>query len=101
MAYGVRTSCLQINDKEWKMKKLLIAVFLSTTLMFSGCSTLAVKWTPTNVKNDVAIAAAIAKVSVDHPPTGTRLSQYLKANADCWIALCEYYGIEVPLEMKQ
>jgi len=77
------------------MRKLLAATLLSATLLFSGCTAISVMTTPKEVKQSIVMSTAVAMFAANDPPTGKDLQEFLDANADCWKALCEYYGIVI------
>lgn len=60
-------------------------------LLCISCSNLAVSLTPDGVKDSVSKAAAIARFSAQNPPDLEHIQQFLKANADAWNALEQFY----------
>ena len=73
---------------------MLKTTLLLTCLFLTGCNYLAVKFTPDEVKKSIAIGAAISQLSVDDPPVEQNLEDYLKANAELWDALAQYFGVK-------
>ena len=72
------------------MKLLLIIV-----LMFcSGCTNLAVAWTPAQVKSAIMRGYAVSQIATEQPPEGENLQNYLKINNELWKELAEFYEVK-------
>ena len=71
------------------MKSMIL--FLS--ILLTSCSSIAVSFTPTEVKQSVVDATAIANIAEKNPPTGEDLILYLQLNAEMWRSLADFYGL--------
>ena len=73
------------------MRNLLLSLILLGCI---SCSSLAVSLTPSEIKELIVQSAAIAKCAAENPPTGENSKIYLQLNAEMWLALVRFYGLE-------
>lgn len=79
------------------MKKTLLLriIFVLTITTCSGCSWLAVNFTPKPVVDAVARGSAVANIAVEHPPsTPEELKAYLEVNKELFDELAIFYGLK-------
>lgn len=68
-------------------------LLLSVVLFCSSCASFSAAIAPEDVKNGVAIHAAVAQLAVEYPPVGDDLRAYLEANAEAWLVVAIYFGV--------